>query len=509
MTDRPAWPLEYDPTSEASSKSLWTSDVIFAVFALGIALFWLQVLLQRHAPSGGDPGNWLALGNRYFGIHIRSSQVTYPPIVPALVATAVRVAGPTVGVALMGVFAGLVPGIVLYVVLRGAVPTPAGAFISALVLPGSHIGEVIAWGGFPQLIGIGALIAVLATFDTALIEPRRRHLINAAVAWLLLIATSHFLAAVGGVWVVSLVLLHVSARATRATLGRSLARLAPVVAVISLPLVPMYWTLASGAFTTSVTENRAAPLSLVDGSRLILRERWPLWLVALIIALVSPLLSFHRRDTHLWRVATSAIVATFVVCLTIPGFRFFYLVPEATALGVALALYGLPVRGWLTRVAVCASLAISLAVVTTKGVDTFPRYRAFYNLLTQDMTSQVIWLRHTTPAKSLIAMPAVHGLPVGWWVEGLGERRTLVGSNPRWLVFDDERRRAAIANSIFSASTLDDALARARSANVDYLFIPVTADAYMSLRLSDAVHARDPNIVKSSADVVVLRVPSR
>src|SRR5438270_14062189 len=89
-------PLSGVSAWQATSIPRWATDALFALFALSIGAFWFHDLLRPHAPSGGDPGNWLALGNKYFGVRVRSSQVTYPPLVPTLVASAVRLGCPSV-----------------------------------------------------------------------------------------------------------------------------------------------------------------------------------------------------------------------------------------------------------------------------------------------------------------------------------------------------------------------------------------------------------------------------
>src|SRR5436190_10619758 len=100
------------------STPRWITDVAFAAFCLVIAVLRWHVLRHPSSPSGLDSGNWLAFGHGFFGDRVRSSSITYPPLVPLLVTVSSAVLGVARGVASVAVLASLAPGVATYVVLR-------------------------------------------------------------------------------------------------------------------------------------------------------------------------------------------------------------------------------------------------------------------------------------------------------------------------------------------------------------------------------------------------------
>ena len=53
----------------------------------------------------------------------------------------------------------------------------------------------------------------------------------------------------------------------------------------------------------------------------------------------------------------------------------------------------------------------------------------------------------------VVASSGPNGNPLGWWVQGYGQRRSYTGIDVRALSFPDEREQAEIANEIFAPST--------------------------------------------------------
>jgi hypothetical protein len=68
---------------------------------------------------------------------------------------------------------------------------------------------------------------------------------------------------------------------------------------------------------------------------------------------------------------------------------------------------------------------------------------------------------------------SVGGVPLGWWVEGLGERPALTSTQLQWLVFPEEQRRTQNANKLFRLLSVraTHALSAARKYGVDYILV--------------------------------------
>ena len=479
------------------------SDALFGVLVVGVCAFWLAALLNPWAPVGGDPGNWLAIGNTSFGISVRDRSIAYPPLVPLLVATATRV-GPLVpALAVIACASGVAPAVAAYRFLRNERVGIAAALLSGLLLPAPFTTEVLSWGGYPQLFGLAFGLATLAASDRVLRRDGVRPLLVLAVTWVGVIATSHLAAAVTAAWVGSLLVLHLATERNRAVFRRAV-RAAAVPILASLPFIPVYLRLARGALSTTLVEAREPSLSLISGSGFVFRELWPLWLLASIIALVSPLLAYHRRGSALWRLTVATVAGSILLVTAVPGFRFFYPLPIPVVLGLALVVTA--IQETRVRWAGPAVAAAFFATVAVSGASSFSNYRTFYNLWPTELVTATEWVRDRTESDAVVVVPSRRGLPIGWWMEGLGQRRTLVGSDPRWLVFDDERRRAATSNDILSATNLEEVRRRAACHEADIVFLPLDSDLHPNARADAVAATAAEGRVYANRSVVVIDV---
>ena len=57
-------------------------DMLFVLFLITLAVLGWREIDSFPEPSGGDPGNWLALCRALLGSHRRSATIVYPPLVP-------------------------------------------------------------------------------------------------------------------------------------------------------------------------------------------------------------------------------------------------------------------------------------------------------------------------------------------------------------------------------------------------------------------------------------------
>ena len=140
------------------------------------------------------------------------------------------------------------------------------------------------------------------------------------------------------------------------------------------------------------------------------------------------------------------------------------------------------------------------------GVGEFRRQRDYYGILTPGLADGIQWLQDRTPRSSVVAVSPVRDVPLGWWVEGLARRPTLTATSLRWLYFDDEKRRARVANRIFDLSFPSvEGMARACAAGADYVLVATSWPGFSRPGL-DQVRSADPEaVVFADPDAVVLR----
>ncbi len=490
-------------------------DIAFALVCLVLAGLRFRILAGSGAPPGIDSGNWIALGRDLLGGHRRSATITYPPVVPLLMTGAAALLGVVNGVAAVSALASLVAGVSVHLVLRQLGLRWESPVVGGLVAANSSTGEAAAWGGVPQLISLGVLVVFIWSFDRYL---RTKSLKQAAITGLALAAllgTSHLIA-VGAVGAAaSLLLLHVVVLRTKVFQGpaRKVLLGGSLFVLPCLPLLPVYVKLAAGLHAAPVSDTQLVLLdrhNLVSSIDFLFRDFAVFWRLALTATLLMPLALWHRRSTAAWTVATSLLLGAIGATVITRQSRYLYLLPVATAVGLAVWAQEIAAhrhRLGLPREIVAGTLGGVLAVQLVLGMNFFHLQRDYYGVLDRNITSAVRWLGGTPDTSSVAVTTGQHDELLGWWVEGLSQRRTFFASQLVWLNFEDERYRARKANDLFGpgfpgATTFPLALRD----GIDYILIAKSWPDFDRARLSAFCHEHPDAIVFENPSAVILRV---
>jgi hypothetical protein len=265
----------------------------------------------------------------------------------------------------------------------------------------------------------------------------------------------------------------------------------------SLALAPIYASLANGYAHNSAlrSSNQHVTLSNLQSILAVLfKDSHELWYVLLALALLSPLVllvapSRSQRRARLERGRQLAAVAVAILGPTIAALiivretRLFFLLPIAicAALGAWWKLL-VDARGVVAKSfdgVLIAAMTLTLVVETTLGLAVFPSQVQWYATLTPGVVSGLNELDRVAPRDAVLAVsPAPkqgsdqQGWPLGWWVEGLLDRPTYFASDLQWLNTADERRRATLANEIFSPTEgVTGAVQLARAKGIRYIVV--------------------------------------
>ncbi len=494
------------------------ADAAFLLAALVMILLRFRILREGGAPPTIDAGDWLAHGDAIFGSSIRSSVIVYPPLVPILTKVSVAAFGITGGVSLLGAIAATAPAAGLYLALRmiGAGFVAIGPAL--LLLGASSIGEATAWGGYPQLIGLGLAPLVLVLVDRVLSTWESRDALAAGFTLAALMATSHFITSAIGLGVIALVILRLP-KLNRPSAQRVL-RCTALVLLPTLWLVPLYLALVS-AFAGVSREfsffNELTWSGLWDRIEFLYRDLAWLWRVLVASALIAPVFFWRHRDTPLWRLTTSMLLAIVgILALTREG-RFVYLLTPYTALGVALWLAHGParvagvVRGWTQRgvaAAALSALLVAALIQIDTGEDFFRNQRGHYGVLTPDLVAGIEYVKDTTSPDTVLAVTSLNDAPFGRWIEAIADRETYYGAPLQWLLFDVDLERSAFANELFIPPFPDaDRVRRAGEAGIDLMLVPTRWVFYDEEAFSEFA-ASYPGSVEYITDELVVIDPT-
>lgn len=130
------------------------------------------------------------------------------------------------------------------------------------------------------------------------------------------------------------------------------------------------------------------------------------------------------------------------------------------------------VHRWALAVLVVASTSMFTGIVAG-GVTYFSLATDWYRVVDRPELEALGALREVSlPQDRVVASRGHHGNPIGWWVEGYGQRQTYAGVDVRFLAFPEERQQAMSANTLFSEGTSDtETLAQLATLGVRFLVI--------------------------------------
>ena len=194
--------------------------------------------------------------------------------------------------------------------------------------------------------------------------------------------------------------------------------------------------------------------------------------------------------------------------------RFIYFVTLTTSMGIALwARHGpseLAARIPRSNAARIGAIGLTgLLIVTMLQVDSgthsFHEQRGYYGVLTPDLLIGIESIAATTTPDTVLAVTSLNDAPFGRWVEAIADRETFYGAPLRWLLFEVDLERSALANDLFIPPFPDVPRVReAAAAGIDFILIP-TRWVFYDEQALDAFTLVYPRSVRwASSELVVI-----
>ena len=395
---------------------------------------------------------------------VMAAEVAYPPTFPLLVAAGLTWLEPIPSLVVAALAAKSLFVLAIYVCCRPMGRSYALAAAICSGVAGAQL-EAYAWGGYPQLMATGSgLLAVF--FVVRWVGERRRK--SLVLGYVLAIVTFATHTLIGGLLLVALP----AAMAhwlflTKAHRGEWLRGVAGALSLV----------IPAGVFTvvTTVTGSREGMsavlnpygLSLLESLEQTIRDAVLPWIVVAILGVAGLVV----REVKGPQAATTAVGSSW----SLVGLVFLLFTGEPRALlltQVGLIVLGcLTVRRVLGRIgprrgggtqkpqrwafAVVMTLVISMmSAIVAGGIGSYATATTWYRVANEDVLDALDWLRDQSTADDLmLASNGPNGNPLGWWVQGYGQRRTYTSIDARFLAFSDERDQAEIAEQVFDPST--------------------------------------------------------
>lgn len=413
-------------------------------------------------PSGLDGGNWLAIGRNMTGDDVHSPNGgIYPPIIPVLLHIASFAVAPYVAVKLMAVASLIAVVAAVLVVAYRTVGWWAAALAAMLVAFARPITEPMAFGGYPQNLAVAAGLLALWSLACLLLQPNRRHL-GATAAFAVITALSHhmyFLVAIGTAAVLVVLWLATVRPPVPVVLHRARFVALPLVAALAA-FLPTYVPLLLAGYEPPLNP---ASVTLSDSVEYGFRDVVPLWGALWLLAAITLAARLVRRSEPSPLVlAVAALFFTASAAFVISG-EARLLAGVAVSAPLAVAMLGADLAVRLRSVTASAALAAapaSLLVALLPSLDAVVEEDiAYYRMLDSHYLDAVEWSNANPPDGAIAIASDRRDWPVGWWWRGLSDAPVLVGSNARWLAFEDEREEARLVATLLR--TLDGPAAAA------------------------------------------------
>jgi hypothetical protein len=421
--------------------------VVVAVLAL-IALWRWSLVAAVPGPIGVDTGNWLRLANAILG-RVDVQDVVVPPIVPILAGSVELVLGPLATSRLLPVIASLAPALGLWWILRDIRCDAVSVMATVALALVPSTAAAFAWGGVPQLLGLGLLPPALWALSDATTARSRSAWLRAGVLIALVGLTSTLvsvLLAVGGAAVLVVALLRDGTAPLRGS-AAVVAPLAPVAVLYAVILPRM-----------SLPEGRLTQATGLDALRHGLGDPSTVWAMLIAAVGVAILLALAAGAATRTTLLLVGLLGSAVAGLLLGDVRFVAGLPTAVAAGVALlplllrfsGAHGVGAR--LLRWTAVGGLLVVAAV----GMRTQATQIGFYAQFTpSDIIADVGRIATHVEQGEKVAVPPVAGAPTGWWLQAQGIDAA-VASRSDWLSFPAERDAAARALALFTAASWPD-----------------------------------------------------
>ena len=443
------------------------SIVLLTVLLVTYTLYRWFLWGVEMAPPGSDGGNWLAFSMELFGEKVKAASAVYPPLFPGLVKFTTLFMPPLVTLKVLGLMTAVLVSVPAYLLLRTALkPLPAALLAAIFPLLDYH-NDVLAWGGYPQLLGVALLVLSIYLLRQGLETGRTRFFLAAALGVALTVAT-HTLAALQLAIAIAVLLLiyfyqyrGIPLSLSRRRLVRVLQLWAGITFVLLLVFIPVY--IKTVALLTDDPFN-PQQFHILEFFRNY--DSWrPGNIIWLEIAAVSiPFTAWAviaRRRYFLADVVVALGISAVLTFVVIQEIRSAHLLQMGLFLSVGLMIK-LAHSEAITSLAhfsrrMIPYLAIAFLTIVISGVLIFGVFRTqqatqWYRVVDTPVLTALNWLRdHGTSEDHVVAGETPHGGIIGWWVDGYAKLPTYFAVEKRWLSFRKEREQADVAHRFLAS----------------------------------------------------------
>jgi hypothetical protein len=489
----------------------WFLTVTGLLLLVGV-LLWLRlpILTASAAPSGSDPGNWLALAWGMTGQSARLAPSAYPPLALLWLRLILVLFTPLIALKIFGFFTWVAMSIALLIVQDKLTPQLPLLFRLGLTLffvCTSYNGEIFCFGGYPQLYGIAFLCLSIPFEEAFLSKGQHKDGLLAGMGVVGVVFTHHLLTGLLPVfWALTFLWCWLWNKSDRKIITRRFLGLSVLTLSLALFAAPWYWHYYSLLAASPFNPHGYSLQKLLEMAVYVFREMTPLWLVLLGFGMITPWINPRSRFSASTFAFVAGGSALFLVFWEVR-------IVQVPILGIILALAELIESKWRQagsniasrsrRIILVLLVGFICATGVIQGQQDFIEANHFYMVLEDDLVPAIDWLHENTPIADKVSVSGFSGnkFILGWWVEGYGQRSAYYQSETRWLSFTQEKINSTIANMIFDPLTPADVIQDLLYNNqINWIFM----DKSMVLPGIKTLATNDKLIVAHEDDLVII-----
>jgi hypothetical protein len=427
-------------------------------------------------PPGLDGAQWLAIGRGFHGLG-RSTDGAYAPLVPLLATILESALGPLPALRLLATLSWLALSLAVWIVANAALGPRWGLAAAAMLLPATALAEPLYYGGYPQELALAAGVVALWLACQYLTGGHRRDLVPCALFAIGAAAAHHiyFPLALASIAVAAVAARSCPLPPTPSPIATGGEGRGTRLAVALLPSI-LIWGDVIAQF---ISKGYVAPLEASARApsaawQYATRESPFIWAAFLVLGLVTLTVSRASRRHLAWLVSTALIVPAGLAVLFTGQPRLLPPLMIGCAIAAAWGASQLAdVSGARSRAALAlatAAVALALLFPANRAVSDITR---FYQVLDPSLAVAAAAIEHDGAPGAVVVRQDRRGWPIGWWYEALLARPIVVGSDPRWLGFPEERAHAAEADALFDGQLDPDTFAQ-RAVDIGATYLVAT-----------------------------------
>jgi len=441
------------------------------VFLLVVIIFMTTfatkfMIANAYVSLSADYGQYLRFADIIRGFDVRGTGLRYPPIFPILLSIFLLIFDEITALKVCVAFLYSLIIIPFYFLSKKYSENSIFTIIASCLIAYNYFySEMMGWGGNANILALAFMIAFLYFWLNSLENGEKRDYFLASLFLSLSVGT-HFL--LGAYLVIFFTTFFIFSFLNRKQIKfkiivKKTFLIGFIGLIFSIPYLFYYTYLLNSPVIHETAFSIASAASLEDALNFFINTLFDILIISMsIVGIGISGLKGVKGDK-----LKGTIIATLFVSACIPLFtqnpvRWLYFWPIPIFLGFIIlteSLLGNKKDFTVRKTLIAGAMTFVICISIVSSAYHLQSACSYYNALSKDALDALNWIKNSTPKTSIIASSGPYkgrsegtGQIYGWWIEGYCDRKCIMTSYLRFLIYEDERNLTEKANIIFSGT---------------------------------------------------------